>query len=132
MATNRTSPHGFTLIVAMIVISTVLVLVSATVAQGLMGHALSSITIERKLQAKSAAEACADVALLELTLDPAYAGNESVTIGSNSCTIQAIVSGPPTVVETEATVSGNTYRLHIELSELDPIMISAWERVADF
>ncbi len=120
------------MIAAVVIISTVLILISATVAQGLMGHAESSTAVAQGLEAKSAAEACAEVALLNLAEDPTYAGNESITIGSSACTIQPIASGTPTVVETEASVGERTYRLHVEASSLDPVTISAWERVATF
>lgn len=116
------------------IIATVMLMLSAALAQGLFGHQQSSVSIEQGLDAESAAEACADRALLALALDAAYAGSETIAVGSASCTIRPIVViGVTTVIETEATVDGQTYRLQVDLSAIGPPpVISGWERVGSF
>jgi type II secretory pathway pseudopilin PulG len=123
---------GFTLIITVVLVATILLLLSATVAQGLLGQQQGLTSLDASTDAKGAAEGCAEYALLQLKLDPAYAGNETRAIGSVSCTIRPIISGPPTVIETEAEASGRPYRLRVELSSMDPLTVQSWGRVSAF
>ncbi len=123
---------GFILVVSVLVLSTVIISIAIASAFGLAGSQNRFVGIETGLDAQALAESCADIALLKLKLNNNYLGNEVITIGSQSCTIQPVIAGPPAEIETEATVNGRPYRLHIEISDLAAFTISQWQRVSAF
>ncbi len=126
--------RGFTLILSTIIISTVFLLIGITTANQLFGQIENTLGGEDFFQAKILAEGCADAALIELSYDSAYNGNEMRTINGASCTIRPVTtSGPTATIETEAEVNDRIYRLRVEVSNTNPpITVSSWQRVTTF
>ena len=126
--------RGFTLIVSVAIVATVLLLVALSSSRFLIQQLSSSVGLEDHLMAKYLAEGCAEAALASLAADPAvYVGNETLTIGGQSCIIETITTvGSVTTIDTEATVSTRVYRVEVLLSSLDPMTISSWQRVTSF
>jgi hypothetical protein len=123
---------GFSTTAAIFVIATIMSSVLLASSSRLIAARGATVSLEDNLAAQYLAEGCAEVALLKLGLNPLYAGNETVTIGSESCTIRPVLLGVPTTIETEATKNSRTYRLRIELLLPTPLVVNSWRRVAEF
>ncbi len=123
--------HGYALIACVLVITSMMLLAATGIARMQLTTQSSNTTLTNLLMAQALAEGCADTALLELSQDSSYTGDETITIGSDTCIIRPVLSGP-TTIETEASKNGSVYRLRIELSSTNPVTISSWERVAEF
>lgn len=126
------SRRGFALLVSVLVFSTILLTVAAAAAFGLAGIEQRGLELQNLLRAQSLAEGCADAAIMSLRLDNAYAGNQTLTIGGAPCTVQPIVVGSPTLLETQATVNTSVYRLKIQISDIPTMKITSWQRVSGF
>lgn len=126
-------PHGFTLIMSVAIMGTVLMLAAISSTRLLLQQLSSTVGLEDYVSAKYLAEGCADVALLRLRQDAGYLGNENVFIGGESCAILPMsVEGPETVIKTEAEVRSRIYRLRVGLSSTDPLTVVSWDRVPSF
>lgn len=123
------SEQGYSLIVSIIIISTVLLLAGVVTARQLQDGFFASVRLNQFTQSELSAQGCADVALLRIATDSSYAGNEVVDINGNSCTILPIIGS---IIEIESQNDEQVYRLRVSLSNIDPPQISKWERVADF
>ncbi len=131
--TNIRSPRGgYILIVTVLVVATVLLVLSAAVALGLIGHRTGSRAVDDRVTAQALAESCAEVALLKLKRANTYTGNETMTISGSTCTIHTFSSTLPTTIETEATVNSRPYRLEVTVSSYDPFTVTGWNRVSSF
>ncbi len=123
--------RGYALIACVLVITSMMLLAATGIARMQLTQQDTNTMLANLLQSQALAEGCADTALLELSLDSSYTGDETITIGSDSCTLRPVLSGP-TTIETEASKNGSVYRLRIELSSSSPVTISSWERVSEF
>ncbi|TAK04688.1 hypothetical protein EPO33_01695 [Patescibacteria group bacterium] len=124
---------GFSLIISVTIIGTVLMLVAISATRVLLQQLSTSVGLDDHIAAKYLAEGCAEQALLRLSEDAQYAGNETIIIDGLSCTIRPKeLSGSNTVFTTEVEVNARLYRLRVELSSTNPITILSWERVASF
>lgn len=127
------NPRGFAIVGTVLVLCVVIILVAAATALRLASQLSSGTELRQWSDAQRLAEGCAEVALQSLRADPAYAGNENVTIGSNSCTIRPVVTaGAVTTIQTEATVSGHPYRIEIELDDVETVHVTSWKHVTAF
>ena len=126
------NPRGFTLVISVLVLSTIMLMIAIAAARGLTGELAGGFAVEQEIRAQSLAEGCAESALNALREDHGYAGNETLTIGTGTCTIRPILFGATTTVETAAIVNNHPYRLRIVISNLSPFTISSWERVSVF
>lgn len=125
--------HGFSLIISVTIIGTVLMLVAISSTRVLLQQLSSSVGLEDHIAAKYLAEGCAEQALLRLSEDAQYAGNETITIDGLPCTIRPKeLSGSNTVFTTEVQLNTRVYRLRVELSSISPVTILSWERVSFF
>lgn len=122
---------GYVLVVSVMIIGLMLIGLAVAATRALVSERASTIVIEREDDARALAEGCADAALLELRNDVNYAGNETISVGGFACTIRPILTSP-TRIQVEATVSGQPYRLQVELASTDPLEIAKWERVTTF
>lgn len=129
--TNR---HGYVLVVTVLVLSSVILMLATATAFTLAG--VEQRDAERRLGvgAQSLAEGCMETALLKRRLDSGYAGNETVTIDGQNCTIRMFITGsnPPLTIQTEATKNGRTYRVQVKISDTRTMAVQSWERVAVF
>lgn len=123
---------GFILIISVLVLSTVIAVIAASAAFGLAGSELRGDELDASTDAKALAEGCAETALFKLRNDTNYVGNETLTIGTGSCTIRPIIVGPPLTIETQATANTRVYRLRVEVSDTATFTIGKWQRVATF
>lgn len=123
--------NGYALIACVLVITSIMLLAAVGMARNQLTIHESNTAMGSFIQAQALAEGCADAALLAISLDPTYTGDETIAIGSDTCVIQprAVLS---TTIETEAIKNGSVYRIRVELSSVIPVVVSSWERVSDF
>lgn len=125
-------PRGFAIVGTVLVLCIVLILVASATALRLAGQLGQGEETRDWQTARLLAEGCADTALAELQRDEGYGGNETVTIGSGTCTIRPVLtSGGVTTIQTEATVDGHPYRIEIDVNA-DTTDVSSWAHVAGF
>ena len=83
-----------------------------------------------KLASLYLAEACFETAILELSGNPLYAGNESIMIDGNQCDIlpiETVIEIPPSrIIKTNSTLLNATTSLKVKVNFLDLSVIS-WE-----
>jgi hypothetical protein len=86
---------------------------------------------EQTHKALVAATSCMESALAKLSDNASYTGNESISVGSNTCTISTITSsGNTRTVKTSSTVGGHTRRLSVTVSNVNPpLQVSSWQEV---
>ncbi|MDO8584750.1 MAG: hypothetical protein Q7R85_01360 [bacterium] len=119
---------GYLAITVALIFSLIALFVSAALGTRTLLARFNRLEYLNKKTSFVIARSCDDVALLRLRADPAYAGNETVSVGGTTCTIFPIESVPPnTVIKTKAVVSRATTNLkftvnsklqHISLEEL--------------
>ena len=123
--------RGYALVVSVLIFSTVLMLIGASATLNLIRSREQDTGAEAWTTAEWLAEGCAETALQALREDASYAGNETVTVGSQTCTIRPLNAGVPTTIETEATVNSRPYRIRI-LVDPSTFDITSWEHVVSF
>lgn len=126
-------PRGFAIVSTVLVLCIVIILLAAGTALRLANELGQGTDTQRWNEAQRLAEGCAETALMEIRRDPAYAGNETVSFGADTCTIRPVllIAGI-TVIQTEATVDGHPYRLEIELDDADAVNVTSWAHVTVF
>ena len=129
MSNVKPNQKGYALLVSVVVIATVLVMLATVSARRVQDSSFTALDLNHQLQAKALAQGCAQEALLKRSIDSQYAGNETITIQGETCTILPI-SGQ--FIDVEANVQDRYYRLHIGLTADEPPEISSWERVVSF
>lgn len=93
----------------------------------------SATVTENKLMASAAATACMEQAIDRLGLNAGYAGNETLTVGAQSCTVRPIITGGGTwTIETSAQTGATYARYRVILTSRAPVIISSWTEIAGF
>lgn len=126
---------GYIALISVLIISAVVILIATSAS--LVSISESDMALQQN-QAKESfylADACAEYTLMKLGSVLNYAGNETVTIGENSCFIRPI-SGSGNfnrIIEVQSTFSNQTRKIRIQVSQISPVMqITSWQEVADF
>lgn len=74
--------------------------------------------VENKKASYFLAHSCLETALLRMGQDYNYMGNETVTVGSDQCTIMTIeISGQNSVIKSRAVVGGATTNLKLAVDK---------------
>lgn len=127
------SRRGFTLFVSVIIIGVVLLLVAISSSRMLIQELADTVSQEDFVAAKYLAEGCAEAAIMNINLDVEYAGDETLTIGADSCTINPITTvGSTKTIETSAAVRTSIYRLKVTVTVANPPVVTSWRRVVSF
>lgn len=123
--------RGYIAITSAFIVSTLLLVIVLAASASAFFYRFNAVDAEAKAASQALAEACMDRALLTITKNPLYAGNETLTIApSNSCTIQAIgTSGAQKVITTSASTQNAATYLKVTVT-LSPTTIVSWEEVA--
>lgn len=84
-----------------------------------------AISSEEAIQADALARSCTEYAIEKLIETQTYGGDETVTIGSNSCRILSItgVKNGDRVIHTQATVSSVTRYIQTQISSIAPQVV---------
>ncbi len=129
--TNR---GGYMLVVTVLVLSSVMLLLATASAFSLVGVQQRDAERRFSVAAQSLAEGCMETALLKRRLDTGYAGNETISIDGQTCTIRPFLAGsnPPLTIQTEASKQNRTYRLEVEIADTATMEVASWTRVTAF
>lgn len=126
---------GFMALSTVLILSAILVSIVIGVSIRSISRAMVSLDEEASKRAQVLSESCAEYALIELERTFEYAGDQSIMIGTDSCTIEPIEGSGNTnrTVYTESTVSGHISRIRVVVSEISPeLIITSWERGTSF
>lgn len=131
MTTNHSGIIALTavLIVGAIVLVATIGVTTRTVIDGQI-----SISEVNSRQALAAATSCMELALSKLSDNAGYLGNETITVGTQSCTIAAVTAnGNARTIKTTSTVDGYTRRLSVYIANitLSPLQVSTWQEVSN-
>ncbi len=127
---------GYIALTTSILLSISLLLMVTAVS--FQGFASRFTILESELKEESIflAEACVQTAILKYAQDDSYTGDESVTIGTDSCYVVAVDDTPvsATTIEVTASSSDAFTNLAVTVDMTDPVNfdITAWEEVASF
>ena len=127
--------QGIVIMLGILILGAVGIAISvASILSGINQSLTSGVEIE-SAQARALANACAEVALNKLRLQPSYAGNETIAIDNDVCQIRPVLnSGTSTpTIQTQATKRSSTKRVQIIISARNPrIQLGSWTEVADY
>lgn len=123
-------PRGSILLTSILILGAVLLSATLTISNSLIENSAQQSSHENKTQAEALANACLEHAINALALDAAYAGNETVTLGTLSCAVLPIqVQGSTYTLSGRATVSNQTVTMAATLSARAPPTISSWQEI---
>ncbi|MBI4138535.1 hypothetical protein HY479_00085 [Candidatus Uhrbacteria bacterium] len=127
-------PPGYIALVSLTIISAIMVVVAAGLLVRAAGGGKIVVASDTRDRAASAAQACAEMALIRLKDNDLYSGNEILDVNGDTCAILPITgSGSSRTVQTTSTVSGYSRKIRIQITTINPTMqIGSWEDVADF
>lgn len=121
--------RGYTLIISVVVISTILLMIATVSARRVQDAFFASIDLSQSIRAQALAEGCAEIALLKFARNSAYAGDETIYIGNDTCSILSVSNN---LIRIQAVSQLRYYHLRIEVSSEHPPAIVNWQRVASF
>ena len=128
----RIKNNGFVALMSSIIISVILLLLIATTS--LTGFYGRTNVSEYEFKEKSAAlaEACVNYAILQLTIDGSYAGNESIPVGDAGCQIRPIaISGANKIIETQAIYQDSYTNLRV-VANTATLSVVSYDEVSTF
>lgn len=127
---KKSRPHerGYLAITVALIFSLIALFVAASLGTRTLIARFNRLEYVNKKISYALARSCDDAALLRLRGDTNYAGNETLTVGSYTCTIFPVEQTPPNyVIKTKAVVQRATTNLkftvnanlqHVSLEEL--------------
>ena len=123
------SKDGYIALASALIITAVMVLIVVTLGQASFFNRAAISEVHFKEKSRALAEACANTALLKLVGNALYAGNETITVASDTCRIFTIVSSSTgRIVDTQGIFeeSYTNFRVTVASSTVD---IVRWEEV---
>jgi len=128
---------GFIALISAIIISVLLLTIAVTIGMtGIFGR-FNVLDSESKERSAALAEACADTAILKLSIDQDYvltsADHNISIIGTDTCDIYSLPNTPrtfPITIQTQGIVN-KSYTNLIVIIDAD-YSIASWEEVAHF
>ena len=129
-----------------VTIATVLMLLAVAAAAALIVMSLLSVSIDRTSawqsysRARGLSDGCAETARARLWEDPGYAGGESFTFGTGSCSILPVIAASGSYDVRAEGMSGRsltrtlaTYELRIDASgSVLSLIQRRWQQVEEF
>jgi hypothetical protein len=126
---------GYVFLISVLFIGAIAMTTAATLVVLGVGSIRSSISTTQSTQAMHNAETCVEQALRSLRASASYAGDETLTLTTGSCTLYPIGgSGNLNRVICAKGIVGNLVRrVEVRVSSLRPVgRITSWQEVADF
>ncbi len=128
---NKNNP-GIIAIMTVLVIGAIILAVSIGAATRTRIETKTNESEEGTNRAMTAATSCMESALARLSDNSTYTGNQSLSVGVDTCSIATITtSGITRTVKTSSTVNGHTRRLQVTVSNVNPpLQVSSWQEVS--
>lgn len=126
------SNNGFIALTSAIIIALLLMTVTFAISStGFFGRS-NVLDAELKERSLALAEACADTALLKLTQNINYSGNENITIGNDICSIMPIeTAGGQKTIKAKAIFQNAATNLKV-VAQSSNLVVVSWEEVPNF
>ncbi len=128
--------RGFIALASAIIISVLLLAITAAISlTGFFGR-FNVFDSESKERSSALAEACIDTAKLNYANNSSYApNNQSVSVGSDQCTIISFLKNTPTTgqdtIKTQASINKSYTDLQVVIKDTDFSLIS-WDELPHF
>lgn len=124
---------GAALLISTLVLGVLLLSFAIVGIQGFIVETGALTSLMHKKNSEALASSCIEIALFRLASDENYAGNETIALGSESCTIRPIrLEGMDRIIETEAVFANHATRLRILVTGQPPMTILGWEEAGSF
>ncbi len=118
--------RGFIALMSAIVISAILLLSISASGFISFNSRFNIVNTELKARSLSAAEACVERAKLQIALDPAYSGNETMNASGGVCTIRSVTaSSTERIILTQAVVR-NAYSNIRAVIDANTFAVVSW------
>jgi len=128
----KNTNKGYIALTSAVIIVMVVMAIITAVSVSTYFSRYNSLGSEFKEISLSLAEGCAEKALLNYAEDEFYAGNESINIGSNQCSILPIeIDGSNRIFKTTAMVQGATSNIKVTFNPIGLAIVS-WEELPNF
>ena len=131
MSNPQKKQSGFIALITAIILSLILILVTVTINQIGAIARVNSGGSEYKEQSMALAKSCAPIALLHLTTDRTYTGNETISTPPTSCDIKTIQLNTPSAgldtIPTKAIFHEATTNLSVIIHHNDLSIVSSGE-----
>ncbi|MFA6397610.1 MAG: hypothetical protein WDK96_02050 [Candidatus Paceibacterota bacterium] len=123
--------NGFIALITSIILSIIIFLIASVSSNASFWSRLDSGSIVEKDKSFSLALGCLDYAKLKLAENINYAGNENISIESNTCEIKPIESGIGfKLINIQAIVANKTTNLSVKVDAITIKTISVEEKVS--
>lgn len=126
---QRNESHGFIALTSVLIIESLILVIAVGVLTRSITGTNISLAEQQSHRALALANICAETALLKLESVLNYSGNETITVGSDSCNIATITGSGNSnrTVQASSTISGYVRKTQVQVSTISPIMqISSW------
>lgn len=124
--------HGFIALTSVLIIQTVTLAIVLAVGLRSVGESNMSGGEQQSHRALALANLCAELAMMRLESVLQYAGNQTITVGSDTCQILTI-EGSGNLnrkVKTQSTIAGYTKKMNVTVTRISPSMqITSWKEV---
>lgn len=130
--TKTKNSSGYVALLSALIISAALALIIITL--GLVSYLdrANIAATHYKEKSRALAEACVNVALLKLVANSSYAGNETITVASDTCKIVSVVpAGANAVISAQAQFQ-NDYTDYRVTAATGTASIVGWEELQSF
>lgn len=126
---------GYILLIGIVLIGAIASLILTSLM--LLGISSShvSLSVEQASKALAASHGCAEYALLKLRQSPSYAGNETLTIGGDTCEVLPIggIGNNNRLICSEGRSGDSVRRMEIVVGQVLPeTTIYSWQEVSRF
>lgn len=127
MITKTIRETGYIAMLTVVILGVVVTVITTSIVLLGLGHTRSSLSENQSSIAKSMADTCAEIALKQIRLNPAFTGSGNLSLSGATCNYTVISAVTSSISSTG--VSGNsTRRVTIDLSSRVPsIVFTKWQ-----
>jgi len=119
---------GATMLLTVLIVGFVALLVTLSTAMRGIGELNMGFAENQSYETLAIADACAQEALLQLSLDDEYTGG-TITVGDGTCTITVTTSGTDRTIDVSATIDRWTRKYTVEVNlQNNRVNLRSWEQ----
>ena len=114
---TRINNNGYIAITITFFMSLIILLVALSAGTASVISRANVLDFQNKQISYTAVRSCLDRALIKLALNSSYGGNESLAVGSQTCTISTVtISGSNKIIQSRSQVNGATTNLKLTVN----------------
>ena len=127
------SQKGYVVLMAVILITTISLLIAVSLLTFGSVSSKSSTTLEQSAQSRGLADACMETALRQLRVNFNFSGTGNLTLTSGTCQYNVIRQGSNRIVQASGTVGTLTRKAVSNISRSGSrLVVNSWQEVGDF